>query len=107
MSEELQFVLNDNGLFEEYDDKYDVTIHCETEEEQEDVLRRLSMRWIPVTEKLPEENGDYLVTFKLSFMNFIEICTFNKAAWDKGGYDEVIAWMPLPPSYQGESEEKE
>lgn len=43
MSEELQFILNDNGLFEEYDDKYDVTIHCETEEEQEEVLRRLSM----------------------------------------------------------------
>lgn len=58
-------------------------------------------RWIPCSERLPKDEGEYLVTFKLSFMNFIEVCTFNKAGWDKGGYDEVIAWMPLPEVYQG------
>ena len=58
-------------------------------------------RWIPCSERLPEDEGDYLVTFKLSFMNFIEVCTFNKAGWNKGGYDEVIAWMPLPEPYRG------
>ena len=64
-------------------------------------------RWIPVSERLPEVDGDYLVTFKLSFMNFIEVCTFNKAGWNKGGYDDVIAWMPLPESYKVEKEDKE
>jgi hypothetical protein len=58
-------------------------------------------RWIPVSERLPKDEGEYLVTFKLPFMNFIEVCTFNKAGWNKVGYDEVIAWMPLPSSYQG------
>lgn len=62
------------------------------------------IRWIPVSEKIPNKYGDYLVTFRISFMNFIEVCTFNKAGWDKGGYDEVIAWMPLPKPYE-ESEE--
>ena len=58
-------------------------------------------RWIPCSERLPEDEGDYLVTFELSFMNFVEVCTFNKYGWDKGGYDEVIAWMPSPEPYQG------
>jgi hypothetical protein len=65
-------------------------------------------RWIPVSERLPKDEGEYLVTFKLPFMNFIEVCTFNKAGWNKVGYDEVIAWMPLPSSYQGgESDAKQ
>lgn len=58
-------------------------------------------RWIPCSERLPENEGVYLVTFKLSFMNFIEVCTFTKAGWNKVGYDEVIAWMPLPEVYRG------
>ena len=62
-------------------------------------------RWISVSERLPENEGDYLVTFKLSFMNFIEVCTFNKAGWDKVGYDEVVAWMPLPEPYRGREAE--
>ena len=62
-------------------------------------------RCIPCSERLPEDEGDYLVTFELSFMNFVEVCTFNKYGWDKGGYDEVIAWMPSPePYYGGESD---
>ena len=66
-----------------------------------DELVETQPRWIPVSERLPKDEGDYLVTFKLSFMNFIEVCTFNKAGWDKGGYDEVVAWMTLPEPYRG------
>jgi hypothetical protein len=36
MSDGMTFVQNEDGAFSTYDDTYDVVIHCETEEEQED-----------------------------------------------------------------------
>lgn len=68
-------------------------------------------RWIPVTERLPEDYGTYLVTVKdelrggLGTMVCKYIPTNIVFRWSKqdinGG---VIAWMPLPESYN-ESEE--
>ena len=57
-------------------------------------------RWIPVSERLPEHKGDYLVTFKLLFTYPVEVCYFDGQAWDKGQYDAVLAWMPLPKPYK-------
>jgi hypothetical protein len=60
-------------------------------------------RWIPCSERLPEEDGQYLIS---TCMNCIDTCFFYK---DDDGYlwvdyeESVIAWMPLPSSYQGES----
>ena len=34
-------MLNDEGLFEEYDDTYDVVIHCDSEEARNEVLADL------------------------------------------------------------------
>lgn len=44
MSEELKAILNDKGVFDVYDDTYDLIIHCRSEEEQEEVLAMLN--WI-------------------------------------------------------------
>jgi len=58
----LMLQIGDDGIAREYSTKYDVSIHCESEEEMkkvEDMLRNYP-RWIPVTEKLPEKNGSYL-----------------------------------------------
>ena len=41
MSEGMKLVQNDAGEWEAYDDTYDITIHCESEEEQEKVLSML------------------------------------------------------------------
>ena len=54
MSDVMEFVQNEDGTFSAYDDTYDITIHCETEEEQKKVIERLSADWIPVSEGLPE-----------------------------------------------------
>lgn len=59
--------------------------------------------WIPVSERLPEHKGDYLVTFKLLFTYPVEVCYFDGQAWDKGQYDAVLAWMPLPEPYKAEA----
>ena len=52
MSEELKIMQNENGTFSEYDDTFDITIHCKSEEEQNEVLAKLNApqqkmgRWI-------------------------------------------------------------
>ena len=61
-------------------------------------------RWISVSERLPDHKGDYLVTFKLLFTYPIEVCYFDGQAWDKGQYDAVLAWMPLPEPYKAKAE---
>lgn len=62
-----------------------------------------SYQWIPDSERLPEENIHVLCQF---YMGGMAECYHAHNYWHiVGGYrikiDEVIAWMPLPPSYQG------
>lgn len=50
MNGEMTFAQNEDGTFSAYDDTYDITIHCETEEEQKKVIERLkATNWIPVS----------------------------------------------------------
>lgn len=68
--------------------------------------------WIPCSEKLPEERGNYIVTekvFKLDdrehkgrYNTMVEQVEYCNGKWKRASFFEVIAWMPLPPSYQGE-----
>ena len=56
-------------------------------------------RWIPVSERLPEEDGLYLVyTEEQPF-----VCSFKDGEFF---IDEVIAWMPLPEPYKAEGNDK-
>lgn len=68
-------------------------------------------QWIPVSEKLPEENeyiGDvckyYLIQDEYGDMHVAHLSNVGWIPMDslKAIGDEVIAWMPLPPSYKGE-----
>lgn len=75
--------------------------------------------WIPVTERLPEEDGRYLVTFKYG----IKVCMVGYGSCKRtvlgypighGWYsleeaqyyaeDSIIAWMYLPEPYKEEDE---
>ena len=57
-------------------------------------------KWIPVTEKLPERDGLYIVTFDGGLVGqkepFASTNYFENGQWDDG--DSVIAWM-RPVSY--------
>ena len=63
--------------------------------------------WIPVSERLPEKAGTYIVSAKDGKR---EIVTFVKwqnrfKKWDLSGaraYWKINAWKPLPESYKGE-----
>lgn len=41
MSDTMQLIQNEDGTFSAYDDTYDITIHCESEEEQKKVIEHL------------------------------------------------------------------
>ena len=98
---------------------------------QEEIIESLDQepKWIPVSERLPEHDGKYLVTMKGIMSNFFYIGTTSYAkdlhrvdkydfrsgigdGWynydeEYGHYkiDNVVAWMPLPEPYKAESEE--
>lgn len=69
--------------------------------------------WIPVSERMPKENGNYLVTKDVYFTpdhvddinhyRTVGISYYGtKYSWLGA---EVYAWMPLPEPYEPESEE--
>ena len=57
--------------------------------------------WIPVSERLPEKNGEYLITGRQGAVNKRR---YHDGHWY--GNWSVLAWMPLPEPYR-ESEDKE
>ena len=97
-------MLNPDGLAEIYDDTYDITIHCESLDEQETVSKMLGrlQGWIPVEERLPEKRDNYLCTVECAGYRHRIIGHYNDPSWtnDCGGR-KVIAWMPLPEPYKG------
>lgn len=68
---------------------------CETHEE-----RTAEPCWIPVSERLPEKNGEYLITGRQGAVNKRR---YHDGHWY--GNWSVLAWMPLPEPYR-ESEDK-
>ena len=63
-------------------------------------------RWIPVTERLPDKNGRYLVTCKQRGAWKVDWDIWYMTPrpgwlWEKG----ITAWMPLPEPWRGEEDE--
>ena len=77
--------------------------HDASAQESEEVLqlKKNAVRWIPVTERLPED-GYYLATLDGELVGqeepFTGMCGIENGQWDDEGC--VIAWMPLPEPYR-------
>ena len=68
--------------------------------------------WIPVSERLPEEKGVYIVTEKVfcisdkehkgRYDTRVEQVAYCNGKWQRASFFEVIAWMPLPKPYKAD-----
>ena len=125
MSDGIMLTIGDDGEANLYDDTYDITIHCESKEEQDEVRKALENipHWIPVTENtLPEAENMYRRPTKRylcqresggvrQFFVGARLCDsegYLKDWWDWYGVKihnaEVVAYMPLPEPYKGVTE---
>ena len=72
--------------------------------EAADAIEELSKpRWIPVTERLPETPGEYMVAYHPCYWDRVHdeikvgLDSFRgKTSWAKKKYQRVTHWMPLP-----------
>ena len=54
--------------------------------------------WIPISERLPEDRGDYIIDYTNEFGEFVGISYYDKYGfWSSSN---VIAWQPLPEPYE-------
>ena len=63
-------------------------------------------KWIPCSEKLPEEMGTYLVTldYEKHGTGITTLWFYGSLGWDLCVADAVTAWMPLPQPHKEEGE---
>lgn len=68
---------------------------------KESILKLMNSGWIPVDERLPENNDDVLAT---TFDGDVICAWYNMASKKWFGYEEeeIIAWRPLPEPYRPE-----
>ena len=68
----------------------------------------LEPTWIPVTERLPEDEQEVLITYKISVKHHVWSAIWDELHgrfYDKEyrsyiSLDYVTAWMPLPKPYE-------
>ena len=116
MTDGIMLQISDDGKATLYESTYDITIHCESEKEQREVIERLnSMNWIPCSERLPfaeySEGNNVLATcgyrdVEDTSIRWIKTLYFNGGVWcypTGETYEHMVyAWMPLPEPYKEE-----
>lgn len=61
-------------------------------------LEALEMRWIPCSERLPDDDGYYLVSTE---SGGVDIAYINEhGSWYVFSRDYIVAWQPLPEPYK-------
>ena len=81
---------------------------CVVNKCMEIVKKHMNDGWIPVEERLPEEDGFYLCTMDGKIVGeeepFTGISEFENGLWidDDIDYRCIIAWRPLPEPYRPE-----
>lgn len=104
MSDGIMLTIGDDGEATLYDDTYDITIHCESKEEQDEVRKALENipHWIPVTERPPEVgadilfcdiDGDVYAGHRTRYGDFYPDFSGDKIK-------NVVAWMQKPEPYK-------
>jgi hypothetical protein len=56
-------------------------------------------KWIPISERLPEEDGRYLTYIVNNRLSYMMVCDYIQQTWcpdDQTASNNVTHWMPLP-----------
>lgn len=88
----MEWMLNDEGLFEEYDDTYDVVIHCDSEETRNEVLADL---------KAVNDRVDVLDKIRAEIEDLTYYC------WEVSPRTVIDDVLEIIDKYKAESEDKE
>lgn len=102
--------------------------HCDNCDVNEDgTIERKKGEWIPCSERLPEEDGEYLVWMQWNFEEepsysivnydanaeafgewheYFDSYTMGSLGSDFRSFERVFAWMPLPEPYEEEKDER-
>lgn len=83
---------------------YEVCIYANPGRKKDCSLWKPDMSWIPVSERLPDKKGEYLVAYHPCYWEnvhdafiFVGVDTFRgKTTWAKNKFQRVTHWMPLP-----------
>ena len=106
MTDEIMLTIGEDGKASLYDDTYDITIHCESKEEQDEVKRVLENipHWIPVDleNNEPQLEEWVLVSSDGYVMQDCIVERGGKKIWYHGGNIQADdRYMPLPEPYKG------
>lgn len=105
MSDEILLTIGEDGKASLYDDTYDITIHCESQEEQDEVKRVLQNvpHWIPVTERLPAMGKSVLMCDIDGdiYLGHRTQCGYYYPDFCGDRVKNVTAWCNLPEPYKG------
>ncbi len=63
-----------------------------------------AQKWILCEERLPEKEGQYLVTLDFEWGKEIEMGDFFNGEWVNPNSHVTVAWMELPTPWKGEGE---
>ena len=109
MTDDILLTIGEDGKASLYDDTYDITIHCESQEEQDEVKRILQNipHWIPVDleNNEPQLEEWVLVSSDGYVMQDCIVERGGKKIWYHGGNIQADdRYMPLPEPYKGVTE---
>lgn len=79
-------------------------INLDLASENEDLVGRIGkLRWIPITERLPDNSGRYLVNYS---SGYIAMAYYYESVskWGSTTIERIVAWQSLPEPYKAESD---
>lgn len=103
-SAESTLIFESNANIQYQLNKLDEEVKKMADEFEEALWQPPAEQWIPCSERLPEEQGYYLVTYDFGGGKRVIGKSFYSELYNRfttGQKSAITAWMPLPEPYKG------